>query len=150
MIGDTDLTKLSKSDLDRFRGEHIGIVFQKNHFIESLSVLENLEMARYFADNSVDDRKCRQLLERLNLSDKSNASISTLSEGQKQRVAIARSLINQPKLILADEPTSALDDDNCAEVVRLLEEQAELEKAALVIVTHDNRLKNIIPQQITL
>lgn len=145
-----NMTKLSNKALDQFRGTNIGIIFQKNHFISSLSVLENLLMSQYFSGGKEDEAKCKSLLERLNIEDKKDKPINTLSEGQKQRVAIARALANSPKLILADEPTSALDDDNCKEVITLLEEQAELAGAALVIVTHDARLKDIISNQITL
>ena len=150
MLAGQDMTKLSKKGLDQFRGTNIGIIFQKNHFISSLSVLDNLLMSQYFSGGKEDVNKCKSLLDRLNIGDKAKKSINTLSEGQKQRVAIARALANSPKLILADEPTSALDDDNCKEVISLLEEQAELAGAALVIVTHDARLKDIIPNQITL
>ena len=145
-----NMTKLSNKALDQFRGTNIGIIFQKNHFISSLSVLDNLLMSQYFCGGKEDEAKCKSLLDRLNIADKANKLINTLSEGQKQRVAIARAVANSPKLILADEPTSALDDDNCREVITLLEEQAELAGAALVIVTHDARLKDIIPNQITL
>lgn len=145
-----DMSRLSSSALDRFRGEHIGIVFQRNHFVSALSVIENLQAAQYFSGQKEDEAKCLELLDRLNIRDKAYKAINTLSEGQKQRVAIARALANSPKLILADEPTSALDDDNCVEVIRLLEEQARDAGAALVIVTHDSRLKDIIPHQITL
>jgi len=145
-----DMTKLSNKALDQFRGNNIGIIFQKNHFISSLSVLENLLMSQYFSGGTEDEKKCKTLLDRLNIGNKANKRINTLSEGQKQRVAIARALANNPKLILADEPTSALDDQNCKEVIALLEEQAQLANAALVIVTHDVRLMDIIPNQITL
>lgn len=149
-LGGQDMTKLTNKALDQFRGTNIGIIFQKNHFISSLSVLDNLLMSQYFSGGKEDEAKCKILLDRLNIGDKANKPINTLSEGQKQRVAIARALANSPKLILADEPTSALDDDNCKEVISLLEEQAELAGAALVIVTHDARLKDIIPNHITL
>lgn len=135
--------------LDKFRGDNIGIIFQKNHFISSISVLENLKIAQFFGGTE-DEKKCRDLLGRLNILDKADKAISTLSEGEKQRVAIARALVNDPELILADEPTSALDDDNCDEVIRLLEEQASNAGAALVIVTHDTRLKEKVSNQITL
>ena len=87
---------------------------------------------------------------RLNLGDKSNSKPASLSVGEAQRVAIARAVINNPQLILADEPTSALDDKNTEEVIRLLDEQASATGAALVIVTHDKRLKDRFSNQITL
>lgn len=149
VLNDKEMVGMGQSKLDKFRGDNIGIIFQKNHFVASLSVLENLKIAQFFGGKE-DEKKCKNLLERLNILEKSNKSISTLSEGEKQRVAIARALVNNPSLILADEPTSALDDANCFEVMKLLEEQASEAKAALVIVTHDNRLKETIPNQITL
>ena len=85
-----------------------------------------------------------QLLKDLGLADKSKSSVLTLSEGEAQRVSIARALANQPKLILADEPTSSLDDDATQKVIDLLKEQAEKIGAGLIIVTHDQRVKNHI------
>ena len=73
-----------------------------------------------------------------------------MSQGEQQRLSIARALINDPKVILADEPTSALDDKNCEEVISLLTNQAEAAGAALIIVTHDNRLKDLFSHQVTL
>ena len=144
-----EMVGMKASILDKFRGDNIGIIFQKNHFVASLSVWENLKIAQFFGGEE-DDSKCEELLGRLNILDKAQKSISTLSEGEKQRVAIARALVNNPALILADEPTSALDDANCDEVIKLLEEQAGLAEAALVIVTHDTRLKEKVSNQITL
>lgn len=149
LLNNQEMVGMKATALDKFRGDNIGIIFQKNHFIASLSVLENLKIAQFFGGKE-DERKCRNLLERLNILDKANKSINTLSEGEKQRVAIARALVNNPALILADEPTSALDDQNCNEVIRLLEEQARDADAALVIVTHDTRLKENMSNQITL
>jgi putative ABC transport system ATP-binding protein len=88
------------------------------------------------------------LLKELGIWDKRKAKINTLSEGEAQRVSIARALVNKPKLILADEPTASLDDQNAAAVVRLLQEQAKKYEAALIIVTHDQRVKDHIPNQI--
>ena len=149
ILNHKEMVGMTPSSLDKFRGENIGIVFQKNHFVASLSVLENLKIAQFFGGKE-DEQKCKDLLNRLNILSKANKSINTLSEGEKQRVAIARAVVNNPSLILADEPTSALDDKNCNEVINLLEEQAENAGAALVIVTHDTRLKDIVSNQITL
>ena len=149
ILNQKEMVGMSQSALDKFRGDNIGIVFQKNHFVASISVLENLKIAQFFGGRE-DEQKCRNLLKRLNILEKAEKSINTLSEGEKQRVAIARALVNNPSLILADEPTSALDDQNCAEVMRLLEEQAAVAEAALVIVTHDTRLKENMSNQITL
>jgi putative ABC transport system ATP-binding protein len=81
---------------------------------------------------------------------KLDAKTHRLSQGEQQRVAIARALVNDPTVILADEPTSALDDKNTAEVISLLEEQAAIAQATLLLVTHDARLKNYFPKQIVL
>ena len=140
----------SEAQLDRFRGKNIGIVFQQNHFIESLSVIENVMIAQSLVGEKVDKSRALSLLERLGLKGKENKKTNEISHGEKQRVAIARAIINKPKLILADEPSSALDDDNCKEVVKLLQEQATLENSSLIIVTHDGRLKDIVNNQITL
>jgi putative ABC transport system ATP-binding protein len=149
-IGDTDIAQLSASRLDQFRGQHIGIVFQKSHFIRSLTVAENLLLAQKLAHAPLDRARVASLLERLQLGHKMHSKPSQLSIGEQQRAAIARALINQPNLILADEPTSALDDHNSAAVATLLEEEAKAAGATLLVVTHDKRLKDRFPQQIQL
>lgn len=149
-LEDTDLATLSAAALDRFRGQYIGIVFQKSHFIRALTLEENLLLAQRLAGASPDRARVYTLLERLQLGHKLRAKPSALSMGEQQRAAIARAIINQPRLILADEPTSALDDGNCAAVAALLQEQAQTVAATLLIVTHDNRLKDLFPQQIEL
>jgi ABC-type lipoprotein export system ATPase subunit len=149
-INDTEINKLSGSALDKFRGQNIGIVFQQNHFVHSINVLENVLLAQSMAGNPTDKKQCMTLLERLNIGHKAKKSIRNLSEGEKQRVAIARALVNSPRLILADEPTSALDDANCNEVLSLLEEQAKAVGSALIVVTHDTRLKDKIAHRIIL
>lgn len=149
-IDGNDMTALQGGRLDKFRGDHIGIIFQKNHFVASLSVVENLMIAQHFGSGSEDRNRCLALLDQLGMREKADEKISSLSEGQKQRVAIARALVNTPKVILADEPTSALDDENCLKVIKILEDQAKAADAALVIVTHDARLKDVVPNQITL
>ena len=150
IIADTNISKLSASKLDHFRGKQIGIVFQKAHFVRSLTVEENLKLAQKLAGQPISDERIRELLERLNVAHKLKAKTDSLSIGEQQRVAIARALVNKPNIILADEPTSALDDKHCDEVLKLLESQATQENATLLIVTHDARLKEKFKNQITL
>lgn len=146
VIRDTDITSLSGRDLDQFRGQHVGLVFQTAHFLRALSVRENLAVAMQLAGNTVDHQRIESLLEQLDLGEKLAVRPGNLSVGQQQRVAIARAVVNQPSVILADEPTSALDDRNTRQVLGLLQEQATSVGAALLIVTHDNRLTEVIPR----
>ncbi|TXB61790.1 ABC transporter ATP-binding protein [Phaeodactylibacter luteus] len=150
MINGTALSSLSSAALDRFRGQQIGIIFQTAHFVQSLTVSDNLALAQHLAGVRPDRARIRNLLERLGLGHKGSARPQQLSVGEKQRASIARAIINQPAIILADEPTSALDDRNCGQVLELLEEQARAVDATLLIVTHDARLKGGIPNQITI
>ena len=150
LINDTEIGKLSSAKLDQFRGKNIGIIFQKSHFVKSISVEENIALAQRLAGIPIDRKRIKTILEQLNLGHKLQAKTSNLSQGEQQRVAIARAIINKPTVILADEPTSALDDKNCTEVIRLLEQQAKEANAALLIVTHDTRLKELISNQIEL
>lgn len=149
-IAGQDLSKLSDKKLDHFRGQHIGVIFQKFHFIKSLNVLENLTIAQKLAGKPIDENRCIELLENLQIGHKVSSKINELSQGETQRVAIARALVNNPAVILADEPTSALDDTNCQAVLDLLSTQAKQSGAALVIVTHDTRLKDMIDNKITI
>jgi len=147
-IGETALKTLSTAALDKFRGKHIGIIFQKAHFVRSLTVQENLILAQQLAGVAIDKNRIADLLNRLNVGHKLHAKTNELSQGEQQRVAIARAIVNQPAVILADEPTSALDDENCEEVIQLLEEQAAAVGATLLVVTHDGRLKERFEKQI--
>jgi ABC-type lipoprotein export system ATPase subunit len=149
-VNDTILNQLSGAKLDQFRGKEIGVIFQQSHFLRALTVGENLALARQLVALPPDTNKIKGLLEQLNIAHKSNALPSELSVGEQQRVAIARALVNDPTVILADEPTSALDDKNTEQVVALLKAQAQAANATLLVVTHDNRLKNIFDQQIEL
>lgn len=139
-INETDISKLSGRALDRFRGQTVGMVFQTAHFLRALTVEENLAVAMQLAGKKPDKSRIKALLEELNLGDKLKKRPGRLSVGQQQRVAIARAVVNQPAVILADEPTSALDDKNTQQVLDLLRSQADAVNAALLIVTHDNRL----------
>lgn len=135
-----DITRLKNADLDKYRGQEIGIVFQVPHFIKSLTAEENLMIAASLNNLSVDKVYIDGLFETLTISHCRNRKTNEMSQGELQRLSIARAVINKPSLILADEPTSSLDDKNCREAVDLLRHQAKTLHAGLVIVTHDNRL----------
>jgi len=150
VINETKTSLLAGSAMDKFRGNQIGIIFQTAHFVDSLSVIDNLILPQFLSGKIIEREKAKSILNRLNLSDKLNVKPGKLSVGEQQRVAIARAVINHPTLILADEPTSALDDLNAKEVIDLLEEQAKLTGASLIIVTHDKRLKDRFFKQVTL
>lgn len=141
---------LSPGQLPGFRAQNIGLVFQKPYFVNALNVKDNLLMANYFAGKPADAGRVNHLAESLGFSALLNKRVTELSGGEQQRVGIARALMNSASLILADEPTSALDDLNCGKVADLLESQAGENGAALVIVTHDQRLKSRFSHQITL
>lgn len=150
MLNASELSALSESKLDAFRGKNIGIIFQQSHLIKSLSVEENLMAAQYFSGVKQNNDKVKEILERLNLGSKLRSKPLKLSQGEQQRVAIARALVNSPQLILADEPTSSLDDVNCTEVINLLLEQSKETGSTLLIVTHDGRLKSLFENKIEL
>ncbi len=141
-VNSTDLSTLSGTAMDAFRGKNIGLVFQQPLFIRSVNVMENLQLARTLAGLHADEARARQLLSELGIADKSVQMPQSLSIGERQRVSIARALMTSPGLLLADEPTSALDDVNCHRVAELLHESSQRHGAALVIVTHDRRLKD--------
>ena len=139
-VSGIDISKFSDTELDKFRGDNIGIVFQKPHFISSLTINENLKLAQYLSPSKTFG-DAKKILESLNIKDKYQQKPNQLSEGEKQRASIALALINSPSLILADEPTSSLDDFNCDNVIKLLKKQAKDNKAQLIVITHDARLK---------
>lgn len=150
VLGGEVTSKMSGAALDNFRGKNIGVVFQVPHFIEALTVKENILLAQKLSGNKKDVNAVVSILQDLGIEHKVDSKVKQLSQGEKQRVTIARALITNPRLILADEPTSALDDDNCTSVVNLLKEQAKKHNATLLIVTHDTRLKKKFEKSILL
>ena len=135
-----DLAALAEAERDRFRGRYIGFVFQRLHLLPALSVRENLALARRLARQRGPGR-IDTLLERLGLAPLAGRKPRALSHGQAQRAAIARALVHEPELVIADEPTSALDDGHAREVVALIREVVADSGAALLIVTHDHRVR---------
>jgi putative ABC transport system ATP-binding protein len=150
IVGETDLYGLSGSQRDKYRGQNIGLVFQKAHLIAALSVQDNLLLAQYLAGAAQDKGRVHEVLTELNLGDKMGKRVRQLSQGEQQRVTIARALLNRPRMILADEPTASLDDDNAAVVLRMLKGQAEKYQASLIIATHDQRVKSQFDLQLNL
>lgn len=141
-INGTSIYSLSPKALDHFRGQHIGIIFQRPHLIKSLSISDNLVLAQSFAGLPANLKRVNEVLTSLGIADKKHAYPSQLSQGQLQRVSIARAVINKPALLIADEPTSSLDDKNAAAVLELLVQQSGINQATLVVATHDKRVKD--------
>lgn len=140
-VNGTELSTLSESRLDHFRGKHYGFIFQRNHLLAALTVEQNLLMAPYLAGLKQDAQRVAEVLQDLGIADQRKKRIHELSLGQAQRVAIARAVLNKPAVILADEPTSALDDKSCERVSDLLLNVAQQHQSILIIATHDHRLK---------
>ncbi len=140
VISGTNICRLSRKELDRFRGEHIGIVFQKYRFIQSLNVHQNLSLRQNYPKSDSDPDRLQALCERLGIAGVLDKKVSNLSQGQQQRLSIALGLIHKPRIVFADEPTSNLDDENSERVVELLKEEAGLCGSNLVIITHDQRV----------
>lgn len=140
VVANQELGALKGHALDRFRGRHIGIVFQRMHLLATLSVEDNLLMAPYLADLPQGRDRIRDVLTTLDMGHKVDAYPHELSHGQRQRVAIARAVMNQPEVLLADEPTASLDDSRAEKVLDLLVDQARANGATLVVATHDRRI----------
>jgi len=149
-VAGQDIGALSENELDCFRGRHIGLVLQRLHLMASLTVMDNLLLAQYLAGLPRDRARASQVLAGLDIGERVAAYPHELSFGQAQRVAVARAVVNRPKLLLADEPTSNLDDERCMQALGLLQDQARACNATLVIATHDQRIKARMPNQYTI
>ena len=135
------VNKMNELEKAHFRNENIGVVFQTLHLIPTLTVLENVTLPLIIKgeDRNKAKKKGISLLEQLYINEKMNFPHTQLSRGEQQRAAIARALINDPKIILCDEPTSALDQENGHAFMTLLRELASFDRTVFVI-THDHRI----------
>lgn len=145
-----DLWSGPQGPRDRFRGRHIGLVFQSFHLIDAVSVEDNLALAARCAGLRPDQARIASLLERLGLTPIRQRRADRLSQGEAQRVALARALVNGPALVMADEPTSALDDDNTEALLALLRDTARETGAALLIATHDRRVRDQVDRAVAM
>ncbi|SEI43190.1 putative ABC transport system ATP-binding protein [Dyadobacter koreensis] len=146
-IQETELYKLSGQELDQFRGQNIGVVFQQAHLIKSLTVKENLFLAQTFAGFKNNEDRIIEVLTELDIIQKINSYPASLSQGQLQRASIARAVLNKPFLLFADEPTSSLDNKNAKTVVDLLLKLSESSGGTLVVSTHDDRVKEAFSKE---
>lgn len=135
---------------DRRRGRRIGLVFQDIHGVPGLSVIDNVLLGAFAVGARQDRAAAMVLLDRVGLSALAARRFETLSRGEAQRIAIARALLLRPAVILADEPTASLDDVNADRVADLLVSTASETAAALIVATHDDRLKRHIDRVIDL
>ena len=150
VMNQVSITDLNKTELTKFRGKNIGLVFQTPQMIKTLTILENLKARLFFSNKIASDQHINELLQHLAILDLKKNYPLQLSQGQLQRVGIALSLVHEPKFILADEPTSSLDDVNTQKVINLLKTQAKAIQANLIIITHDQRLKKQFDNQLCL
>jgi putative ABC transport system ATP-binding protein len=139
IVDGTDVARLDEAGLTRFRAEKIGFIFQQFHLVPYLTAVENVMLAQYF-HSTTDEKEAQQSLERVGLGDRIEHLPAQLSGGEQQRVAVARALINHPKLILADEPTGNLDEATGSEIVELLFHGSRQHGTTLLVVTHDTAL----------
>lgn len=142
VINGQDVTSMSQKELARFRNRHLGFVFQFHQLLPEFTALENVMIPGMIAGTSSKALRERamELLEFLGLADRANHKPSELSGGEKQRVAVARALVNEPAVILADEPSGSLDSKNKAELHQLFFDLRDRFGQTFVIVTHDEQL----------
>jgi putative ABC transport system ATP-binding protein len=146
VVDGVDVARLDEAGLTRFRAQKIGFVFQQFHLVPYLTALENVMLAQYF-HSTTDEKEAQQALERVGLGDRVEHLPGALSGGEQQRVAVARALINHPKLILADEPTGNLDEANEETVIQLFKELHQ-EGHTILMVTHDPSIGNLADRRI--
>ncbi|MBQ4173872.1 MAG: ABC transporter ATP-binding protein, partial [Prevotella sp.] len=152
IVNGIDISTLNAKKISDFRNQHIGFVFQFHQLLPEFTALENIMIPAYIAGKSNKEAKSRalELLEFMGLSDRASHKPNELSGGEKQRVAVARALVNNPAVILADEPSGSLDSKNKAELHQLFFDLRDKFGQTFVIVTHDEELAKITDRTIHL
>lgn len=140
-IGEKEISGLKQDELSDYRRENLGFIFQFYNLVPNLTVKENIQVCEYLTDRPLD---IDELIEVLGLTNHQNKFPSQLSGGQQQRCAIARALIKNPKLLLCDEPTGALDSMTSRDILILLEKINRKYGTTMLIVTHNNSIKNMV------
>ena len=145
---ENDFSKLTEENIDQIRSKNFGFIFQRLHLIKHLTVEQNILLGL----NKDQSPNIDELLDDIGLKNKHTQLAKNLSFGESQRVAIARGIINSPKVIFADEPTSSLDDRNTKKVLELIFSQAKKNNSTIIISSHDERVKKFFkkPQEIKL
>ena len=151
-IDGKEISRMSKKQLSDFRNTHIGFVFQFHQLLPEFTALENIMIPAYIAGKSRSEAKKRamELLDFMGLTDRATHKPNELSGGEKQRVAVARALVNNPAVILADEPSGSLDSKNKSELHQLFFDLRDKFGQTFVIVTHDEELASITDRTIHL
>ena len=144
-IDDVEVSRLKEKELARFRNLHLGFVFQFHQLLPEFTALENIMIPAYIAGtgHKQAEARARELLEFMALSDRATHKPNELSGGEKQRVAVARALVNNPAVVLADEPSGSLDTQNKAELHQLFFHLRDTFGQTFVIVTHDEDLARL-------
>lgn len=147
LVGGTELGGLSAGKLSDYRRESLGFIFQFYNLVPNLTVKENIQVCGYLTDSPLD---LGELLDTLGLTGHQDKFPPQLSGGQQQRCAIARALIKNPKLLLCDEPTGALDSHTSRDILELLENVNRKYGTTMLIVTHNNVIKQMVDQVVFL
>lgn len=146
-IGDEVVGEMKEKKLTQYRRKHLGYVFQMYNLIPNLTVKENIEVGAYLSDKPLD---IDELMNTLGIADQANKLPSQLSGGQQQRTSIGRAIVKNPDILLCDEPTGALDYNTSKEILKLLEDVNQKYGNTIIMVTHNDAIKNMADRVFTL